>query len=327
MSILKPQRRVVIVDDSRTIQAILDNAFSNRGDFRVVGFASDATAAVEMIRRLAPDIVTIDLCMPYIDGEALLEMLDDLDHVCKVVVSDKSVTSRLLAGRLIHAGASLCLGKGELVDNPLGFFRKINDAADIVASRKRIAQGRVGVAPLPSAVLSMAQTAKPRYQFPVPADEKQRIVAGGRRNLFNAIRERQFDAVTKHIARLTAFPVSLLTFIDHDTQWVKSTYGLDVESTPRDQAFCNYTISQGGAFVVANAATDDRFSANPLVAEAPGIRSYTGHPVTTVDGVAIGSLCLIDTRVRTVSKHVLDQLAGMAEIVAEMINLRPARAA
>jgi chemotaxis response regulator CheB len=70
----KVARRVVVVDDSRTIQAILDNAFSARTDFRVVGFAADGNVAAEMIRRLMPDVVTIDLAMPYIDGEALLHI-------------------------------------------------------------------------------------------------------------------------------------------------------------------------------------------------------------------------------------------------------------
>lgn len=49
--------------------------------------------------------------------------------------------------------------------------------------------------------------------------------------------------------------------------------------------------------------------------------------MTTSDGVTVGALCVIDNRVRTVSKHVLDQLAGMSEIVAEMINQRPSVAA
>ena len=66
--------RVVIVDDSRTIQAMLDNAFSKRAGFQVVGFCSDPTNAAEMIRRLRPDIVTIDLIMPYIDGAGLLRV-------------------------------------------------------------------------------------------------------------------------------------------------------------------------------------------------------------------------------------------------------------
>ncbi len=41
------------------------------------------------------------------------------------------------------------------------------------------------------------------------------------------------------------------------------------------------------------------------------------------DGVVVGALCVIDNRVRTVSRHVLDQLGGMAGIVGELIDQRP----
>jgi hypothetical protein len=49
--------------------------------------------------------------------------------------------------------------------------------------------------------------------------------------------------------------------------------------------------------------------------------------VTLSDGVNVGALCLIDTRVRHVSKHVLDHLTGMAAIVAEMIDRQAQMAA
>ncbi len=322
MAVSGSERRVVIVDDSRTIQAMLDNAFSVRADFRVVGFCSDAESAVEMIRRLMPDLVTIDLCMPYLDGAALLDMIRDLKDVCKIVVSDTAVTKMLLTSKLIEAGASACLGKSELVRSPETFFRKINAAIASVGKEKR----HHPVVPS-GAVLARAEPGRVAQErslpsFPVPADETARLEVIRVKALANASREAQFDLITKHVAKVTAFPACLLTFIDRDTQWIKSAHGLDTESTPRHQAFCNYTISQGGAFVVADTAADERFSRNPLVTGAPHIRSYAGHPVITSDGVSIAALCVIDTRVRTASRQVLDQLADMAGIIAEMINQR-----
>ena len=320
-------RRVVIVDDSRTMQAMLDNAFSQRADFRVVGFSSDATMAVEMIRRLMPDIVTIDLNMPYIDGATLLKMIDDLNTVCKIIVSDAPAKNLALSARLIEAGAALCVGKSDLAANPDKFLAKISAvAADNSKVSSQYLSNPCGLNDR-SITMGHASQATPEKSFPVPADERARIELVRQKRLTNSERERQFDLVTKHVVRVTGFPVSLLTFMDRDTQWIKSVSGLDVASTPREEAFCNYTIAQGGAFVVANAASDERFSRFPLVTDAPNIRCYAGHPVTTSDGVNVGALCVIDNRVRTVSKHVLDQLAGMSEIVAEIINQRPLMAA
>lgn len=322
-SIAQPERlRVVIVDDSRTIQAMLDNAFSKRTDFRVVGFSSDAATAVDMIRNLMPDIVTIDLNMPYIDGATLLRMIADLETVCKIVVSDAPLKNLALAASLRQAGAALCLGKTDLAADPDAFFTKVRAAAKGIGKGTRdhraTAEGvsRWGIA--------VAQTSPLRVNkdFPVPADEKDRLQFLRRNELANNERERRFDLVTRHLTRVTDFPVSLLTFIDRDTQWIKSASGLEIGSTPREEAFCNYTIAQGGAFVVANAASDRRFAHFPSVANSPNVRCYAGYPVITSDGINVGALCVIDNRVRTVPKHVLDQLAGMADLVGEMIDQR-----
>lgn len=321
------QRRVVIVDDSRTIQALLDNAFSQRADFKVVGFSSDATLAVEMIRRLMPDIVTIDLNMPYIDGATLLKMIGDLTTVCKIVVSDAPIKNLALSANLVAAGAALCLGKSELVDDPDKFFARVRAAAAETSKGKRHHLSRAeGFNDRSSLGEQPTRTAQIK-PFPLPVDEHQRLRFLRRKGLANSERERQFDLVTQHVARATCFPVALLTFMDRDTQWIKSATGLVLEETLREEAFCNYTIAQGGSFVVANAAKDERFSHFPTVTGSPGVRCYAGHPVTTSDGITLGALCVIDNRVRTVSNHVLDQLGGMSEIVAEMINQRPSVAA
>ena len=321
------ERRVFIVDDSRTIQAMLDNAFSSRPGFRVVGFSGDARAAAEMIRTMLPDIVTIDLCMPYLDGAALLAMIGDLTGICKIIVSDTTTTNLLLTSKLVEAGASLCLGKSELIRDPDAFFKKINTAADAVGRHKR---------PHPSPVRGATDARADRARdiepasvaaFPVPADEALRLRTLHRKSLANASAERQFDLITRHVARATGFPACLLTFIDRDTQWIKSAYGLEVKSTPRHQAFCNYTISQGGAFVVSDTGADKRFCDNPLVTGAPNIKSYAGHPVVTSDGVRVAALCVIDTRARTVSRQMLDNLADLSDIVAEIVDQRPSIAA
>lgn len=319
--------RVVIVDDSRTMQAMLDNAFSQRADFRVVGFSSDATMAVEMIRRLMPDIVTIDLNMPYIDGATLLRMIDNLKSVCKIIVSDSPAKNLALSASLINAGAALCVAKSDLVANSDKFFAKINAVATGVCKGRGYRLRSAGVLGDREITVDTVLPYARKRAFPVPADERARIHIARQKRLTNSERERQFDLVTKHVAMVTGFPVSLLTFMDRDTQWIKSSSGLDLNSVPREEAFCNYTISQGGTFVVANAASDERFSRFPTVTDAPSIRCYAGHPVTTSDGVTVGALCVIDNRVRTVTKNVLDQLAGMSEIVAEMINQRPLIAA
>ena len=69
--------RVVIVEDSPTMRAILKTRLERAGDITVVGAAADAAQGRQMIRELDPDVVTLDVEMPGMNG------LDFLDKIMK----------------------------------------------------------------------------------------------------------------------------------------------------------------------------------------------------------------------------------------------------
>lgn len=310
------EQTVVIVDDSRTSRAVLESAMEVCGDFRVLGVAGDAESAAHMVRTMRPDIMTIDLCMPYIDGAALLEMLSDVGETCKIVVSENAANNVLIAAKLCSLGAAACVAKSALHADPKAFLRKLNAIVAEFDGRAPARSRDAAGDPAPQPAMDSP------FAFPVPADERQRLDYLRRKKLANAIPERQFDLLTRHVARLSTFPVCLMTFIDKDTQWLKSSYGLPTESMPRCEAFCNYTISQDEAFVVRNAANDATFAHNPLVLGDPHIRTYVGHPIITAEGIHVGALCLIDVKVRVVGSELIRRLKDVAEIAAEMINQR-----
>lgn len=315
------KRRVVIVDDSRTMQTMLETAFGDRPDFKVVGVAGDATSAAELVRKFRPDLVTIDLCLPYIDGVGLLRMISDLPNICKVIVSDQLAKSVLMQAKLEEFGASACLSKRGLVDDPENFFGYILAACERNAARVTPSEPQV-----PSTVIHLPSVAIRTpfpSSFPIPRDESARISLLRRKQLANAERERSFDLITQHVAETMGFPVCLLTFIDRDTQWIKSAYGFQELKMPREDAFCNYTILDDCALIVSNAANDNRFATNRLVVGEPRIRSYIGQPIVTRDGTRIGALCVLDTKARQPNKPLLATLAAMANVVAEMIEARP----
>lgn len=322
----KREKRVVIVDDSRTIQAMLDNLLESDKRFTVVGVASDARAAVKMVDDLRPDIVTIDLCMPYIDGAELLGMLADM-KICKIVISDHAASSVAMMNRLCSAGASACLPKSVMASDPAGFLSTLTTiAAAFPASVNFKPSSSLRAVPSgPTGYAARGRSAD--FGYPIPADEQDRLVYLRRKQLANTMPERQFDLITRHFAQETGFPICLMTFIDRDTQWLKSSHGMAVGSVPRCEAFCNYTIAQDDVFVIRNAANDTAFATHPTVKGDPHIRTYVGHPIVTDEGIHAGALCVIDTKVRLVSDKLVAQLRGMAEIVAETLNRRPLLAA
>ena len=165
------------------------------------------------------------------------------------------------------------------------------------------------------------------YGFPIPIDEEVRLEALQSKHLANAVREREFDLITRFAAETTGFPVCVLTFIDRETQWIKSSFGFEGQSGPRSDAFCNYTIAGGQLFVVHDAAIDPRFQTNPAVVGEPGFRTYAGQPVVSAEGVRLGALCVLDTKVRPVTAAMTRKLASVAEIIGSIIDKRPMMAA
>jgi GAF domain-containing protein len=74
-------------------------------------------------------------------------------------------------------------------------------------------------------------------------------------------------------------PISLVTLIDSNMQWLKARCGLDIKSTPREVAFCNHTIAADDILIVPDAQQDEGFACNPLVTGAPFIRFYAEAPL------------------------------------------------
>ncbi len=72
---------VLIVDDSVTIRAILEEVLGREPGITLVGAAGDAQSAIRMIARYQPDVTTVDVAMPGTDGIALLDRIRETTNV------------------------------------------------------------------------------------------------------------------------------------------------------------------------------------------------------------------------------------------------------
>lgn len=160
------------------------------------------------------------------------------------------------------------------------------------------------------------------HSVPMPPDEPQRSALLDSLNLLDSAPEPVFDRVTRLAARLLGVPIALFSLVGTDRQWFKSRVGLDIDQTPRDQAFCAYTILGSAPLVVEDAARDERFRDNPLVTGTPNVRFYAGVPVRTSSGHAIGTLCAIDSRPRALAPDDLQVLEDLAGIVTKEVQYR-----
>ncbi|MHA0043574.1 GAF domain-containing protein [Deinococcus sp. PEB2-63] len=153
--------------------------------------------------------------------------------------------------------------------------------------------------------------------------EADRLTALARYAVLDTLPENAFDRVTRIAARLFNAPIALVTLVDHDRQWFKACFGLDLRQTDRSVSFCAYTIQSDGVMVILDATRDPLFEHNPLVTGAPHIRFYAGAPLITPDGFRLGSLCVIDQRPR---EHFPDAdralLTDLAQSVVSELELR-----
>jgi signal transduction histidine kinase/ActR/RegA family two-component response regulator len=157
---------------------------------------------------------------------------------------------------------------------------------------------------------------------PLPPNEADRLAELKRYNILDTEREAQFDDLTFLAKQICQTPVALISLVDKDRQWFKSCFGIDACQTPREQAFCAYTILTPEQFIVTDATTDPRVSDNLLVLHPPQIRFYAGIPLKTPRGYNLGSLCVIDFVPRKISEEQLHALKILAKQVVLLLEAR-----
>ena len=157
---------------------------------------------------------------------------------------------------------------------------------------------------------------------PLPENETERLNALYGCRILDTAPEPVFDDVMLLAAQICGVPQAAVSLIDTDRQWFKAILGLDASETPRDVAFCAHTILQPDLLLVPDAHTDPRFSDNPLVTGAPSIRFYAGMPLVTSDGLALGSLCVIDQKPRQLSTQQQEALRVLGNQISSQLDLK-----
>jgi two-component system chemotaxis response regulator CheB len=183
--------RVVVVDDSALVRSLLTEIINRQPDMQCVGAASDPLVAREMIRELNPDVITLDVEMPRMDGLEFLSRLMRLRPMPVVMVSTLTEQGADITLRALEMGAVDYVAKPRI-----GITSGLNELAGDIVDKIRIAAAahvrRMGAAPAASVAPAAADTVAaepPRAPLPRLSTTEKIICIGASTGGTEAIRE------------------------------------------------------------------------------------------------------------------------------------------
>ena len=157
---------------------------------------------------------------------------------------------------------------------------------------------------------------------PIPRNEALRLQTLDRYAVLDTLPEQELDDITELASFICDAPISLISLVDRDRQWFKSRVGLDAEETDRSESFCAHILIDAQPLIVEDTLSDTRFAENPLVLGQPGIRFYAGAPLVAPNGHILGSLCVIDTKPRSLSSRQVNALSALSRQVMSVFESR-----
>jgi len=185
------QIKVVVVDDSALVRSLLTEIINRQPDMRCIGAASDPLVAREMIRELNPDVITLDVEMPRMDGLEFLSRLMRLRPMPVVMVSTLTEQGAEITLRALEMGAVDYVAKPRI-----GISSGLQELATDIVDKIRVAAcahvKRLGPAPAatpaPGGASGHSVTEPPRAPLPRLSTEKV-ICIGASTGGTEAIRE------------------------------------------------------------------------------------------------------------------------------------------
>lgn len=280
-------RKVLIVHSDPQVASALAQALARSGHTAVEH--TETLGVVMTAVREEPQLVVVELDRPLLDGVEVLRVLRQNPAVAATpIVFLASAENAAVRDRVIALGA------------------------------QGVIDARGGTEEVAAHIEELLLHRKPH----LPANESARIRALHRLKVLDTGPDKLLDELTAAASALTGAPIALVSLVDSQRQWFKSRFGIDATETPRDLAFCAHAIHGTEIFEVPDAAQDERFATNPLVASDPNIRFYAGMPLVTKDGLGLGTLCVIDRVPRSLTQQQRSGLAGLGRIVTMLLEQR-----
>jgi len=118
------------------------------------------------------------------------------------------------------------------------------------------------------------------------------------------------DRLTRDAAIMFNVPIAMINFVTPAHVTFKSCVGLEQgDHIERNGAFCSQAVEQDSPLVIPDARNHEVFMTSPLVTGPLQIRSYAGKSIITLDGLRVGTFCLLDTKLHNFTKNEIKLLS------------------
>ncbi|PRO67093.1 EAL domain-containing protein [Alkalicoccus urumqiensis] len=154
-------------------------------------------------------------------------------------------------------------------------------------------------------------------------EEQRRLAALRSFDILYTDFEERYNRITEAVRAAFQAPISYISFITEETQWLKAKSGFPVSwgvfrEVPRENTICNQVVLAKQPLVIEDLAGDEIYKESDVHKEF-GIRFYAGMPLETDTGEAIGTLCLLDFEPRRFTEKDRELLAAYRHwVMAEL---------
>ncbi|MFC7346023.1 response regulator [Chryseobacterium zhengzhouense] len=158
-------------------------------------------------------------------------------------------------------------------------------------------------------------------KYIIPDNETERLKKLEFFDLLNLGKDPQFDVFAETACLIADCPSSLISIMESETQTIQSCIGLEIDSVERNNTVCQYSIASGEIVIINDTLLDERSCHNPLIL-AGGIRFYVGIPFLDDEGFALGTICVIDYKPRTITDSQITALKKLADVITKLLTTK-----
>ncbi len=155
-----------------------------------------------------------------------------------------------------------------------------------------------------------------------PIHEKERLARLRALNVLDPSSMPSLGSIVKLAAQASRCPAAYISFIESEKQIFHSVYGCECKEIPRSESICADTILSNDALIISDVTEEKRYASSPLIGPPFSFKFYAGFPLITRDHLAIGTLCVLDSKPRTLHEIEVAFLSNLALHVVSQLELQ-----